>query len=91
MGYYKNKIPTLIEKLKLYHAQLEIIVGDIINDEIGDEKLLNVIKAKSLARTEIEIVYKEIERLQNIVNGTEENNNKVEISSHPTKKYVEKE
>lgn len=53
---------------------------------LGNEKAVNIIKAKKEARLELIANYEEVERLESIHHGTDQE--KDTSNQHPTKKYA---
>lgn len=100
MSYFKERIPGLIEKYKKNIDYLESIIeakGEDLtpkNDDddepkldLGNEKAVNIIKAKKEARLELIACYEEVERLESIHFGKDLE--KDTSSQHPTKKHLE--
>ena len=100
MSYFKERIPALIEKYKKNIDYLESIIEasgeDLLQDEdeteatkglgLGNEKAVNIIKAKKEARLELVANYDEVERLESILFGKDL---EVDTSNqHPTKRYA---
>jgi len=83
-SYFKENLPTLIEKLKNSIEVLYPIIEQEIDGEIKDDKLLNVLKAKRQAAEDVEWTLKKIDELENLVNGVEEE----KIADQPLKKRV---
>lgn len=71
MSYYKETIPELIERLKTAVSNSLDIIDSPINEELSDDKLHNVLKARRMAVEDVEHFSREIERLQNTLNGVE--------------------
>ena len=100
MSYFKERIPALIEKYKKNIDYLESIIEasgeDLIEDTddedspkglgLGNEKAVNIIKAKKEARLELMANYEEVERLESIQYGKDLE--KDTSNQHPTKKYA---
>jgi len=97
MSYFKERIPALIEKYKKNIDYLESIIEDngecFIDDSqedkglgLGNEKAVNIIKAKKEARLELIANYDEVERLESIHFGKDLE--KDTSNQHPTKKYA---
>jgi hypothetical protein len=97
MSYFKERIPDLIEKLKNNIDYLESIIEEDFSQEaiiekdeikltIKDEKILNVIRAKKEAREELMKCYNEVERLESIHSGKDQEKDTTNL--HPTKRYA---
>jgi len=71
-SFYDQNIELLIEQLKLSIPILLEIVGNDIDADIKDDKLLNVLKAKKLATEDIEYTLKKIEELEKRLLGEDE-------------------
>ena len=100
MSYFKERIPALIEKYKknidylesIIEANGEDLIEDIDDEDgpkglgLGNEKAVNIIKAKKEARLELIANYEEVERLESIQYGKDlEKDNS---NQHPTKRYA---
>ncbi len=70
-NFYKDSIPELIKQYKLAHKQCLDIVGQDIDDELSDDKLHNVLKAKRMAGEDARYYAMEIDNLENEMNGVE--------------------
>lgn len=100
MSYFKERIPELILKYKKNIDYLESIIEasgeDLIEDDdnedgpkglgLGNEKAVNIIKAKKEARLELVANYDEVERLESILFGKDLE--KDDTNLHPTKRYA---
>lgn len=92
MSYFKERIPALIDKYKKNIDYLESIIEDNGEDAdedglgLGNEKAVNIIKAKKEARLELTECYNEVERLESILFGT--NLEKDTTNLHPSKRYA---
>lgn len=100
MSYFKERIPALIEKYKKNIDYLESIIednGECFIDDVqddkglglGNEKAVNIIKAKKEARLELIANYDEVERLESILHGKDQE--KDTSNQHPTKTYANKD
>ena len=69
MSYYEEKIPELINKLKTAITQCMDIISREINDDLTDDKLHNVLKAKRMATEDVKYYVKEVEDLEKIIKG----------------------
>ena len=86
MSYFKERIPALVEKYKKNIDYLEGIIEAFKSDELDDEKVINIIKSKQLARQELTANYDEVERLESILFGKDLV--KDTSNQHPTKTYA---
>ena len=101
MSYFKERIPALIEKYKRNIDYLESIIEangeDLVeeNEEeygpkgLGNERAVNIIKAKKEARLELTANYDEVERLESIHHGKDLEKDTSNL--HPSKKYANNE
>lgn len=86
MSYFKERIPALIDKYKKNIDYLESIIEAFKSEELDDEKVINIIKSKQLARQELIANYDEVERLESIHFGKDLE--KDTSNQHPTKTYA---
>lgn len=86
MSYFKERIPALIDKYKKNIEYLESIIEAFKSDELDDEKVINIIKSKQLARQELTANYDEVERLESIFFGKDQEKDNSNL--HPSKKYA---
>jgi hypothetical protein len=86
MSYFKERIPKLIDKIKLNIIYLESIIESSSEEELGGEKVLNVIRAKKEAREELMKCYNEVERLESIHSGKDQEKDTTNL--HPTKRFA---
>lgn len=103
MSYFKERIPALIEKYKKNIDYLESIIEangedliEVDNEEdgpkglgLGNEKAVNIIKAKKEARLELTANYDEVERLESILFGKDLEKDTSNL--HPSKRYANNE
>ena len=103
MSYFKERIPALIEKYKKNIDYLESIIEangeDLMEDDndddspkglgLGNEKAVNIIKAKKEARLELTANYDEVERLESILFGKDLEKDTSNL--HPSKRYANNE
>lgn len=71
-SYYKQNLPNLIMRLKNSISKIETIIDSDIEEEITDDKLFNVLKAKRQASEDVIWTLKRIDELENELNGVEE-------------------
>lgn len=94
MSYFKERIPALIDKYKNNIDYLESIIEDNGQDAdddglgLGNEKAVNIIKAKKEARLELTANYDEVERLESILYGKDLEKDTTNL--HPTKAFASK-
>lgn len=68
-SYYKDVVPKLIEKLKTSIDECLKIVGEPIDKDVKEDRLLNVLKARRQASDDAIYYAKEIDRLEAELNG----------------------
>lgn len=88
-SYYKENLPLLIEKLKNSVENVLDIIDKEIDDEISDDKLFNVLKAKRQASEDVIWTLKRIDELENELNQAEEEKDIKKISTNPAKRYAQ--
>ena len=71
-NYYKETVPRLIEEYKKAVERNLEIVGEALDDELKDDKLLNALRGKKEAGEQVLFYAKEVERLENEINGIED-------------------
>jgi hypothetical protein len=86
MSYLKERIPELIDKIKLNIDYLESIIEASSEQALGDEKVLNVIRAKKEAREELMKCYTEVEKLESTQSGKDQEKDTTNL--HPTKRFA---
>lgn len=87
-NYYKTKLPELVEKYKTAIDQCLEIIGNPIDEGLADDKLHNVLKAKRMAGEDVKFYAKEVENLENEINGLE---TEEELTSkNPLKRFTKK-
>jgi hypothetical protein len=104
MSYFKERIPELIKKYKKNIDYLESIIEangeDLMEEEddneegpkglgLGNEKAVNIIKAKKEARLELVANYDEVERLESIISGKDLEPDT--SNQHPSKRHASKD
>ena len=88
-SYYKQKLPDLITRLKNSVDKISVIIDQDIDDDITDDKLFNVLKAKRQAAEDVAWTLKKIDELEKELNDTKEGVTEEEKpSSNPNKKYA---
>jgi hypothetical protein len=68
-NYYKQTVPRLIEEYKKAVERNLEIVGEDLDSGLKDDKLLNALKGKREAGEQVLFYAKEVERLENEING----------------------
>lgn len=63
-SYYKQELPTFIEKLKKSLDHLYPIIEQQIDEDIKDDKLFNVLRGKRQAAEDVEWTLKKIDELE---------------------------
>lgn len=66
--YYKDNLPSLIESLKNSISKVQPIIDQDIDEDIKDDKLFNVLKAKRQAAEDVIWTMKRIDELENELN-----------------------
>lgn len=89
-NYYKTKLPELVEKYKIAIDQCLEIIGNSIDDDLADDKLHNVLKAKRMAGEDVKFYAKEVENLENEINGVVAENEEETTPKSVLKKYTKK-
>lgn len=90
-SYYKEKLPDLIERLKNSVDKISDIIDQDIADDITDDKLFNVLKAKRQASEDVIWTLKRIDELENDLNGVnDEDENNATSSKNITKLRAQK-
>ena len=67
--YYNETLPKLIDKYKTVVEQCLVIISQPIDEDIADDKLYNVLKSKRMASEDVKYYAKEIDTLENEING----------------------
>lgn len=91
-SYYREYLPQLIKRLKNSIEKIEKIIDQDIDDELADDKLFNVLKAKRQASEDVIWTLKRIDELESELNGTEDTNDTKPVAgpvSH-AKKFARK-
>lgn len=71
-NFYKKTLPELINKYKIVIRQCLDIIEKPIDEDLSDDKLHNVLKAKRMASEDVKFYAKEIEKLENEIKGIDE-------------------
>ncbi len=87
-SHLKKTIPTLISKIEKAISQCLEIIELKIAEDLSDDKLHNVLKAKRMASEDIEFYCNKIDSLQKILDGTNEEEEEVKNALNPAKKYA---
>ncbi len=91
MSYYKEQIPALIDNIKIAIEQCMNIISQEIDSEINDDKLHAVLKAKRMAAEDVKFYSKEIDLLQDELNGKNaEENTEGEEKGNTVKQFSKK-
>jgi uncharacterized membrane protein len=69
--YYKDTMVRLIEKYKLALEECLEIIGRKIDMDLNDDKIYNALRGKEKAGEQVKIYAKEIDALENEINGTQ--------------------
>lgn len=88
-SYYRENLPELINRLKNSIKKVAPIIDQDIDEDIKDDKLFNVLKAKRQAAEDVVWTMKEIDRLERELSGEpEEEKQEVETGPvHPSKRF----
>lgn len=92
-AYYKENLTLLIDKLKSAVTKTLEVVDKDIDDELSDDKYLNVLKARRQASEDVIWYLKRIDELENELYGVEESIVETTIvkTDNPAKRYSKKE
>ena len=92
-SYYKENLTLLIDKLKSAVTKTLEVVDKDIDDELSDDKYLNVLKARRQASEDVIWYLKRIDELENELYGVEESivETTVVKTDNPAKRYSKKE
>ena len=71
-NYYNETIPRLIEQYKIALEECLEIIGRKIDIDLNDDKIYNALRGKEKAGEQVKYYAKEIESLENEINGTSE-------------------
>lgn len=71
MSFYKDNIEVIIKKYKTAMSQCLAIVDKKIDSDLSDDKLHNALKGKRMAAEDAKWYAKEVDALENEMNGTE--------------------
>lgn len=69
MSYYKDQIPTIIEKYKTAMTQCLDIIDQEIDSTLSDDKLHSALKGKKMAAEDAKWYAKEVDMLENELSG----------------------
>ena len=84
--FYKENLPELINRLKSSLKKIAPIIDQDIDQDIKDDKLFNVLKAKRQAAEDMLWTMKEIDRLEGELSGADQTEAKQ--STHPSKRFA---
>lgn len=77
MSYYKEQIPVMIEKYKTAMTQCLNIIDQPLDEDLSDDKLFNALKGKKAAADDAKWYAKQVDVLQDELDGKEEEEQKV--------------
>jgi len=80
-NYSEEKKNQLIEKLRLAIDQCLKIIGEEIGEEIQDDKLHNVLKAKRNATEDVDYYLDKLQALEEDLNGVSEEQKKKKVAN----------
>lgn len=89
-NYYSETIPKLIKKYKTAVEQCLDVIGQDMDKELSDDKLHNVLKAKRMAGEDAKYYAKEIDSLENEMNGVTEEEEKTKAPANLAKRFSQK-
>ncbi|QRE03505.1 hypothetical protein [Flavobacterium psychrophilum] len=89
-SYYKENLLLLIKRLKATVTKTLEVVDKDIDDELSDDKYLNVLKARRQASEDVMWYLKRIDELENELNGTEESITEKSVIENPSKRFSKK-
>ena len=69
-SYYKENVELVIDKLKSAFKKTLAVIDKDIDDELSDDKYLNVLKARRQASEDATWMLRKIDELENEKNGT---------------------
>ena len=67
--FYKDTMPRLVEKYKSALEDCLDIVGKKVDADLNDDKIFNALKGRKEAGEQVKFYAKEIEELENEMNG----------------------
>lgn len=67
--FYKDTMPRLIKQYKSALEDCLIIAGDKIDTDLNDDKIFNALKGRKEAGEQVKYYAKEIESIENDING----------------------
>lgn len=67
--FYQDTLPKLKEKYELALEQCLEIIGRPVDADLADDKMFNVLKGKKEAGEQVKFYAKEIDTLENEING----------------------
>lgn len=87
MSYYKEQVPILIESIKNTIAECYKVIDEEIDQTMSEDKRHAVLKGKRMAVDDVKYYAKEIDNLQNELDGIlEETDEEKKVSA--SKKHV---
>jgi hypothetical protein len=87
MSYYKEQVPILIESIKNTIAECYKVIDEEIDQTMSEDKRHAVLKGKRMAVDDVKFYAKEIDTLQNELDGIlEETDEEKKVSA--SKKHV---
>ena len=92
--YYRENIPDLISDLKIAVKNNRKVITQDVTGDLSEDKYVNVLKSRRMAADDTIHFLKEIDRLENELNGVDPIEAQEEIkkvSINPTKKYAKKQ
>jgi S-adenosylmethionine:tRNA-ribosyltransferase-isomerase (queuine synthetase) len=90
-SYYEENVPDLISDLKTAVTNNRKVITQDVTGELGEDKYVNVLKSRRMAADDTIHFLKEIDRLQNEINGVSVDENiKEKKSINPVSKFSKK-
>jgi protein-arginine kinase activator protein McsA len=87
MSYYREQVPILIESIKKTIAECYKVIDEEIDQTMSEDKRHSVLKGKRMAVDDVKHYAKEIDTLQNELDGIlEETDEEKKVSA--SKKHV---
>jgi len=88
MSYYKEQIPSIVEKCKTVMMQCLKIIDQPIDEDLSDDKLHSALKGKRMAAEDAKWYAREVDVLNAELNDEEVE--KQATTTNPAKRYSRK-
>ena len=86
-NYYKETLPKLVETYKVAVEQCLEVIERVLPNDITEDKFLNVLKSKRMASEDAKFYAKEIDALENEINGVTIEESET-TTTNTVKKYI---